>query len=192
MTGIEIVSGLILVSFLIVCLTSMFYERRARISPAPTLPWVRKAIIQELKTRLDTAKPYKFAELGCGWGGINLVLAKNFSESSVIGYEISLFPWIFSKIRAILSFKDIKIVRKSFFEDDLSGFDAVICYLSPWHMEKLKPQLAKLKSGSLIISNAFAIPDWEPLKIMHTDVFMKIPIYVYQIKSNPGRIEYLR
>ncbi len=181
MTIIETISGLVLILFLIMAFISMGYEKTARISPTPTLPWVRKAILSTLKEHMDRGKVYKFAELGCGWGGINLVLAKNFPKSSIVGYEISFFPWIFSKIRAFLSFQDIKIINKSFFDEDLSGFDAVICYLSPWHMEKLKAQLTGLRAGSLVVSNAFAIPGWEPIQILHTDVFIKIPIYVYRM-----------
>ncbi|PZP55745.1 MAG: SAM-dependent methyltransferase, partial [Micavibrio aeruginosavorus] len=41
--------------------------------------------------------------------------------------------------------------------------------------------LALLKPGSLVISNAFAIPGWEATQTLHTDVFMKIPIYIYRI-----------
>ncbi len=181
MTIIETISGLVIILFLIMAFISMGYEKTARISPTPTLPWVRKAILSVLKGQMDVKESYKFAELGCGWGGINLVLAKNFPKSSVVGYEISPFPWFFSKIRGFLRPKQIKIINKSFFNADLSEFDAVICYLSPWHMEQLKPQLLGLRAGSLVISNAFAIPDWEPVQILHTDVFMKIPVYVYRM-----------
>lgn len=181
MTTFEIIYSFVLILLFTLIGSCFWYEKKARISPTPTLPWVRKVIIQELKARLDPEKVYKFAELGCGWGGINLILAKNFPNSSVIGYEISPFPWFFSKIRSFLKPKQVKIVKKSFFEQDLSGFDAVICYLSPWHMEELKPQLALLKPGSLVISNAFAIPGWEAVQILHTDVFMKIPIFIYRI-----------
>ncbi len=180
-TMIETIAWVCLIAFLTIVFVSMWYEKKAHISPCPTLPWVRKKIIGALKGRLDGQKSYKMAELGCGWGGINLILAKNFPNSSIFGYEISIFPYVFAKIRGFLGSNRIKITRSSFFEADLSGFDVIICYLSPWHMEKLKPQLAGLRPGSLIISNAFAIPGWEPAETLHTYVGMDIPIYVYVI-----------
>ena len=112
---------------------------------------------------------------------MNRVLARDFPNSTVSGYEISYFPYIFSKIRAKFSSNQIKILNSSFFDADLSGFDAVICYLSPWHMNELKAQLAGLKPESLIISNAFAIPDWQEVETLHTHVGMKIPIYIYVV-----------
>lgn len=179
MTVIETISGIGLIAFLIVILVSLFYEGRLRISPTPTLPWVRKKIISALTDRLESKKTYKMAELGCGWGGINLQLAKNFTNSSISGYEMSIFPFISSWIRAFFATKMIKIRKSSFFDADLSDFDVIICYLSPWHMGELKPQLAGLRPGSLIISNAFTIPGWYPVETLHTHVGIKIPIYIY-------------
>lgn len=181
MTFVETVSGIVLISFLIVIFVSLFFENIARISPTPSLPWVRKRMMEALERHLETGQAHQFAELGCGWGGINVVLARKFVNSHVVGYEISPFPYFFSKFRALFASKRVKIINSSFFKADLSGFDALICYLSPWHMEELKPQLAHLRPGSLIISNAFAIPGWEPVEILHTDVGMKIPVYVYRV-----------
>ncbi len=45
----------------------------------------------------------------------------------------------------------------------LGGAGLVVCYLPPPAMEKLKPKLAaELPPGALVLSNTFAIRDWQP------------------------------
>lgn len=181
MKSIEVISSLLIIAAFVIILSLMFYEKKTGIPSIPTLPWVRKKIIEALKSRFDAEKEWKFAELGCGWGGINLDLAKNFTKSDVIGFEISIFPYFLSKIRAFMTSKRIKIFNKSFFEADLSQFNVLVCYLGPSILERLKPQFANLSLGTVIISPSFPIAGWEPVEILHTYVGITIPIYVYEL-----------
>lgn len=172
---------LYLLTFLLLFFTiasCAYHEKRTKIVPAPTLPWVCKSMIAALKTH---ASPSKIAELGSGWGGLSFALARAFPDSQIDGYELSPVPYRFSKIRQALSRRNIRFHKNDFFEQDLSSYDAVICYLSPYHMERLKPKLgSELPSGTIVISNAFPIPGWDPVETRTTKFIIPIPVYVYK------------
>ncbi len=166
-----------ILAFIAVC---AYYERKTKIVPAPTLPAVRKAMMLALKKYLKKTDG-NIAEIGSGWGGLLFAIAQKFPEAQVFGYELSLLPYWVTKLRLCCHRKNITVERKDFFKEDFRGFDAVICYLSPHHMQELKPKFeAELKTGALVISNAFAIPGWTPIETLQGGSLLKIPVYVYR------------
>ena len=52
----------------------------------------------------------------------------------------------------------VKFENMDIFTVDLSGADVIAVYLLPKQLEKLVPQLEKLKPGSRIVSHQFEIP----------------------------------
>ncbi len=159
---------------------SLIYEKKARISPTPVLPAVRAKVMAMLDAQ--NMNPENIADLGCGWGGLVLKLQRLYPVSRVTGFEISPLPYWASRLRTTLSSR-IDIMRESFFDKDISGNDIVTCYLSPYHMEKLKPQLENLKSGSVVISCSFPIKDWIPVQTEYVrGIFVMIPVFMYIIK----------
>jgi len=178
----DILSSLLMLIMLAIVIVSFLYERKTHIAPVPTLPWISRAILRLLQSYKQPAETLQIAELGSGWGGLCFQIARRFPHSIVTGFEISPFPYWTSKIRENLSRKQVRFRKESFFEQDLSGYDVIVCYLSFKHMRWLKYQFEKdLKSGTIIISNAFPIPDWEPIEVASTNVLMKIPVYVYRV-----------
>ena len=114
-------------------------------------------------------------ELGAGWGDILKELSTHYPR--VIGYELSPLPWAISALRTK------KCLRKDFFEADLSDAGLIVCYLYPGAMRKLKEKFEKeLKPGTLIISNTFQIPGWEPKQIINLRDLYRTPIYFYEKK----------
>ncbi len=175
------VYSLLLLSFFAVIAVSMLYELRAHISPTPVLPWVRRAAMRMIKNNITDASVLRVADLGCGWGGMTTRLARAYPAAHIIGYEMSPAPYLISKLRGAFFGKRIDTLPTDFFKADLSGFDVVFCYLSPAHMEKLKPQLAALKKGSLVVTCSFPIVGWIPLETINVWSLVQIPINIYRI-----------
>lgn len=159
---------------------SLYYDHKLKIPPAPTLPWVRRRIISALKTHLTKDNP-TIIELGSGWGGLSFSIARNFPKAQVLGYELSPFPFWFSKWREIFGTR-VHFTRGDIFDQDLSGADAVVYYLSPVVAERLAAKFkAELKPGTVIVSNAFALPGFDQADILETNIGVKIRVYVYRV-----------
>jgi hypothetical protein len=52
----------------------------------------------------------------------------------------------------------VRIEHQDFFQQDLSGADVIAMYLPPQVLQRLLPQLEKLKPGVRIVSHYFEIP----------------------------------
>lgn len=157
--------------------TCLYYDHKLKIPPAPTLPWVKRKILKALKKHLKKEKVF-IAELGSGWGGLSAAMARNFPKAGIQGFELSPFPYWFSKLRER---RNLRFTRSDIFDQDLSEFDAVVYYLSPVVAERLSAKLKEeLKPGTLIVSNAFQLPGFEPVEVLETNIGVKINIYIYR------------
>ena len=114
----------------------------------------------------------KVAELGSGWGGLSLQIKKKGCD--IEAFEISPLPNWVSRLRGLPA------KRKDFFEEDLSSFDTIVCYLYPGAMKKLKIKFEReLKPGTLIITNTFAIPGWRAAKVFVIDDLYRTKVISY-------------
>lgn len=128
-------------------------------------------------------------DLGCGKANLLTVAAKKFGVKGV-GYEISLWPYLWGRLRICRCRADVKIRFQNFFQADLKNADAVFCYLFPQVMAKLEPKfISELKPGARVVSYAFKLPNAQPIKIIGAtprfSAFRRKPrrivsIYVYQ------------
>lgn len=180
-----------LILLFLVIATCLWQEKSLRISATPTLPWVKRRALALLRAHTDADKAYQIADLGCGWGGILLSLAKLYPNAHLTGYEASLWPYWASRLKAAIIGRRLTVLRQDFFRLSLAEYDIIFCYLSPYHMDQLRPQLAALAPGSIVISNAFPIPGWEPTASDMVGGIVKIPIFLYRIAGEhltpPGR-----
>lgn len=179
----DLIQSCVILAAIALALLCTWYEKKAGIVPAPVLPWVRWAAIRLLQKHVGDHKVQKIGELGCGWGGMVKLLARRFPQAHITGYEISPAPYVISRLRTCFMRKRVTITRRDFFTDDLSRYDLIFCYLSPRHMEKLKPQLATLKPGSLIVSCSFPIPGWTPLDSVTVWSLVRIPVCLYRVAA---------
>lgn len=178
----EIIHSAILLSALIISAAIFYNTKKLKVPPIPTLPWVKQKIIKALSMNFpDKEQKLNIAELGSGWGGLAVSIKKKFPNAVVTGYELSALPYYFSKIRQIFHFQRLRFIRADIFILNLEGYDAIAMYLTPWHLEKLKPQFEKMKPGSILVANGFSIKDWTPVETLYTGVIVKIPIYIYKI-----------
>jgi len=154
-----------------------YYQRSMKVCPMPTPASTRMAMLKGI----HQPAPKVIAELGSGWGGVAMAAAARYPEAKITGYEGSLMPYLFSRLRKMLhpEMKNLHFVKKNFFESDMGDVDVVLCYLSNPHMAQLEPKLHKeLKNGAEIVSSTFYMPHWLPREqsivggIYDTDVFV--------------------
>ena len=156
----------------------VIYTVYNRMSPLPTSRRVKKGIVDLVRHRGISGK---VLELGSGWGTLTIPLAKILPHCEVFSYENSQIPYVFTKCRHLLfKLNNLKIVRKNFFQASFAGANMVICYLNPRTMERLKTKFeSELNPGTLVISNTFAVPGWQPLNVVDFNDLRRSRIYVY-------------
>lgn len=118
-------------------------------------------------------------ELGSGEGTFLSIAAKEFGANGV-GIEIDPSRFIVSTlmIRIIRVQDKVKIIKKNFYDVNISNASVVFVYLVPRVLEKLKPKLLKeLKPGTLLVSFRYKIN----LPLLSYD--KANDIYLYKIKK---------
>ncbi len=177
----ETVIAITALTLIILAVSSIIiYSLYNGVSPMPTSRKVTRAL-------LEIAVSYRVSgavfELGSGWGNLALLLARALPACQVIGYENSPAPYLISRaIAMIFPAQNLQLIRNNFFSASLSGADLVVCYLYPNAMKDLKVKFEReLKEGSLVISNTFAVPGWEPIQIRNVPDLYHSRIYVYRV-----------
>lgn len=121
-------------------------------------------------------------DLGAGDGRFVLTAAQRY-QATAVGFEISLLPYLIGRLRiwshglgrlASMRFQD-------FFHVDLSAANVVVCFLTPGAMAKLGPKLKReLRSGTRVVSYAFAIHDWTPIE-KNKPTPRSMSVYLYRV-----------
>jgi len=161
-----------------------FYQHKMKVSPMPTPQSTRKAMLGSI----HQTSPKVIAELGSGWGGIALAAAQRFPQAKVVGFEGSLIPLLFSKLRLLVNpqIKNVTFEKKNFFEKDMQDVDVVLCYLSNPHMAQLEPKLDReLKCGAEIISSTFYMPHWRVREKTTVGGMYDTDIFIYEKTTTP-------
>jgi len=141
-----------------------------------TKPEIIKKIVDEIKIESD-AKVY---ELGCGKAGLLRAVEARYPQAELIGVEYSFWPYLIARMQISLSKSKIKIIKKNLFKVNLADADLIYCYLNLATMRKLEEKFKQeCKSGTSIISYAFALPSLRPEKIVELENGEKI--YFYRI-----------
>ena len=98
-------------------------------------------------------------DLGSGDGRIVITAAQKFGCRS-IGYELDkeLVESSRTKADAAGVKSLVTFERKDLFTADLHDADVIAVFLLPQQLEKLVPQLEKMKPGSRVVSHQFEIP----------------------------------
>ena len=148
--------------FLFVLIVSFFvsaliigYSLYYGITPMPTSIKTKKSLL----TKLEVIESGIIYELGSGWGGIAIVLAKQYPQCQIIAYEISPIPYYFSFFKVkLLGLSNISIQRKDFFKENLTEARAIYCYLYPKAMQRLEAKCNKELKQCTLYSNTFSWP----------------------------------
>jgi len=98
---------------------------------------------------------------------------------------LEALPWLVSVIwKYCLGLDNLRLYRKDFETADLSNAAILFCYLYPGAMDALYEKLRREQCNrTLIISNTFALPSYQPTKTVRLDDIYQTPIYVYDWQS---------
>ncbi len=176
----EIISSLFIVFAMYLAWSCLWCKHETRIPPVPVMPKIKHRAIALGAQYADKDAPYSIADLGAGWGGVLKALSRHYKNASIVGYELSPWPYRCAKIRAWLNAQRFTVKKENFFMADISGCDIVYCYLSPTLMEELIPQFMTMKAGALVISCSFEIASWTPIAKDVVSGIVDIPIYIYK------------
>lgn len=167
---------ILLLTFLI-SLSLVWGSLRAGITPVPSSRKARQAIL----SAADPTPPGVIVELGSGWGSLALALAKKYPQNQIVGYEISLVPWLVSLLlKQLYGADNLTLRRQNFFTTALPQSTLLVCYLYPGGMRKLADKLKQEQPDvQKLISNTFALPGHEPTQVIRLTDLYKSPIYVY-------------
>lgn len=121
-------------------------------------------------------------DLGSGFGGLALLLAKRYPEANIVALELSLFPWLIACTRKmILRRKNVWFLKKDIHTFPLKAANIVMCYLYPGAMQKLDGKFRKeLRKNTLIVSNSFSLPNWKEKAVFSAGDLSATKIYLYR------------
>lgn len=136
-----------------------------------------------MMTLVDETGTGPIIDLGSGWGNFVIRIAKNNPQRQVVGYELSLLPWLTSTfLKKIIGLKNLTLYRENFYHINLPTASVLVCYLYPEAMREIKNKLILDKPKiDFLISNNFALPSSQPYKTIPLDDFYQSPIYLYKI-----------
>jgi 16S rRNA A1518/A1519 N6-dimethyltransferase RsmA/KsgA/DIM1 with predicted DNA glycosylase/AP lyase activity len=121
-----------------------------------------------VKIMLDLARPQqgeKAIDFGSGDGRLVIALAEKGCQA--VGYEVH--PLLVRQSRKKIQEKGLEqkaiILRKSFWQADVSQADIVVLYTTASIMSRLEKKLQlELKPGARVISQEFRFPNWPEKK----------------------------
>ena len=160
-------------------LSLIFWSLRNGISPMPTTDKVKQQILAALPRETEGS----VIDLGSGWGHMAMQIAKTLPHCQVVGYESSPVPYLVSQLwHLLMPLPNLTFVRRDLFTQSLNNVALIYCYLYPEAMTRLVPKLSQeVNPGTVIISNTFALPKWEPTEVRHADDLYRTHIYIYSL-----------
>jgi len=109
--------------------------------------------------KLLPPQPCHVVDLGCGNGALLRHLAQARPDCEFLGLEHAPLPWAWARLTT-LRLPNVYIRYGDFWPQQLGLFDVVYAFLSPVPMPRLWAKAsAEMRSGSLLVSNSFAVPD---------------------------------
>jgi hypothetical protein len=118
---------------------------------------------QAVAALLPQGQPLRVIDIGSGFGGLVMHLAKERPESEIIGIELAPLPWVCSRVRARLAGSAGRFVHGDYEALDFGEYDVVFAYLSPAAMPALwRKACAEMRPGALLLSYEFTIPGVDP------------------------------
>jgi len=163
---------------------------RNGITPTPASLSVMRAVAAEVNRLKGEGM---LIEAGSGWGTLGLYLGRHCERWRVEGVENSPIPLMVSKLAAWIMTGSRQLSRRegphrpvifrrgNLYDVSYREADAVVAYLYPGAMRRLGSLLEEqLSSGTYVFSVCFALPDWQPERVVTCSDLYKTRIYVYR------------
>jgi hypothetical protein len=185
MDGILAATGAALAAALLLSLA--YASLRWGVVPMPTGRRARRLCAALLQEGLAGRDDGTVADVGAGFGVMAVALGGAAPQARVWAIEGSSVIFglgrMLTATHALLARParaPIRWSRADFMACDLSACAGVFCYLYPGAMPGLADKLRReLRPGAFVISNTFALPGWEPARVVHTGGLYSSPVYLY-------------
>jgi SAM-dependent methyltransferase len=163
--------------FLLVAIVLLGSAAYAGLKGAPWVPtWKRD--LKRIERLLDLKPGERFVELGCGNARVCRHLQQAQPGATIEGVELSIVQFVVGWIQNRLSKSPARTKFGNVFSRDLRGYDALYMFLMPATYSKIRPKLeSELKPGARVVTYAWPIQGWKPLKIDEADGSQKIFLY---------------
>ena len=158
----------------------------------PTLAPVRREVITEINRLTGPgANMGTIVEAGSGWGTLAFSISKNCLDwRQVIGIENSFVPLWISRQAARLRVRipvrgeyirtPVTFIKGDLYDYAFEDVDLVVCYLYPGAMKRLSVIFNELLAlNTRIISVCFALPGWQPERVITCRDLYRTKVYVY-------------
>ncbi len=151
--------SLVAMVFMVLLLWAAFFTK------VPFIP-VDKKILPAIVGAMQLGEGSVVYDLGCGDGRVLEACSLLNPEAQYIGLDKDWLPIILAKWRTWRN-KNIKILRRDFFQHDFSDATHIYMYLLPEMMDALLPELEKeLRSGTRLVACDYTFAKKEPMKII--------------------------
>jgi SAM-dependent methyltransferase len=159
--GFALPPGLFLGAFVFLLL--LFWSTfRTQVPYYPSGPAVRAVVARLLP---EDGAP-RMIDIGSGFGGLVLELARARPDAQVEGIELAPLPWLASQLRALGSGSRARFRRGDYEHLDFGSYDLVFAYLSPAAMDGLwRKAHREMRPGSRLASYEFAVAGRAPDRI---------------------------
>lgn len=187
---------------LIAVLSILIGSLRAGISPMPSSRKAHQSVfaMMEENKNFNKGQGLTLIDCGSGWGHLVFQLARRYPEANIVGYELSIIPWLTSNLLArFLLISNLTIYRGNFLGTDLpvplSQGDYLFTFLSTGGMQKLAKWFQDAPENSKpihrpdtqhLISIFFALPGYRYNTLKQLPDLYRTPVYLYQIHRSPA------
>ena len=173
-----------LISWLLISI--LYWSLKNGITPTITTSKAKHLILNHV----PTIGQGKIIELGSGWGTMAFAFADRFPNCQVVAFETSFFPFLYAKLQQFFFPRpNLIFLRQDFFTASLQDATLIYCYLYPAAMQRLKLKFeSQLPQACTVISYTFAIPSWQPARILQVDDLYHNKVYLYSIFNKPPHI----
>ncbi|MBK6687853.1 MAG: class I SAM-dependent methyltransferase [Deltaproteobacteria bacterium] len=141
----------------------LWFTGRTGVPPVPSSAKEIADVVALLRAAGLPERP-RIYELGCGFGGLALALARAFPEATVVGLEVSPLPAAIAWLRA-RGEPRLTIHRMDYTQAILGDADAATAYLMIRAAAELAPVLdVQLRPGTAVVASMFWFRDRTPTR----------------------------
>jgi ribosomal protein L11 methylase PrmA len=131
------------------------------------MPWIPTppALVEAMLDLARVTPTDTVVDLGSGDGRIVIAAAKRGARAVGIEYDAQLVALSQRNALRERVADRATFVQADMFAADVSQATVLTLFLLPENLRELRPTLSKLRSGTRIVTNRFAIEGWEPDQI---------------------------